>query len=145
MAGRPLRENTWFWNAQPTSVMGPKKTGCHESWWTMPVGWVLPPGTTSSSEELDLDVEKWSTHSASGQHQSQTWNHGIGEAEFDQREWEDERCCQLKRGLNDERVNNNFSPIQSCRASHSMWEWSGASNYIRYWVNFHLSIQKLSK
>jgi hypothetical protein len=54
-------------------------------------------------------------------------------------------ACRLKRGLNDERVNNNFGPIQSCRASHSMWEWSGASNYIHYWVSFHPPIQTLSK
>jgi hypothetical protein len=82
----------------------------------------LSAATRYDELELDLNIGKWSTHSASGQHQSQTWNHGIGKAEFDQREWESDRRCQLKRGLNDERVNNNFSPIQSCRASHSMWE-----------------------
>jgi hypothetical protein len=31
MGRRPLRENTWIWNAQPTSVMG-QKIRCHKSW-----------------------------------------------------------------------------------------------------------------
>jgi hypothetical protein len=31
MGRRPLRENTWIWNAQPTSVMG-QKIRCHGSW-----------------------------------------------------------------------------------------------------------------
>jgi hypothetical protein len=85
------------------------KECCHQVWRVHRRSWISASGSGAPTlREVNTKAKLGTTESR--------------EAEFDPREWESERRCRLKRRLNFERVDNNFSPIQSCRASHSMWE-----------------------
>jgi hypothetical protein len=74
----------------------------------------VPRGTMSSLKELELRIRKWRTQTpreVNNRAKTQEPYNQQGRVRLSR--VESKRLNRLRRGLSDERVNNNFCPIQS--------------------------------